>query len=293
MSIQYSGNAQTSTFTCSTKQNIIDNVETALLAAGWTTISGHGTTNLLMQSATTPQGFAINVRLKDNGGTCVTFSIETTSGSLTGANSTSTGGGFLNPAAGTYRVTCNKYQAFIYQIPYSSGTSRTYVGFGVPWVPSWVAASTSALGWMHGNAETDTDTNERTGFREQLSPLGGAAVGACECLYNVSLWNDNTSSAAQGVPSIPNFLGQANNGSSQNQYRYENGAAFLFDALICWGAGGSTNEGKAKGQLWDAVVSSDAYTADSTTSFDGHNWITLTAAGTSTANRGTLLLATS
>ena len=46
------------TFTGATKQNIIDGIETQLLAAGWSTISGHLTTNLLMQTATTPQGLS-------------------------------------------------------------------------------------------------------------------------------------------------------------------------------------------------------------------------------------------
>lgn len=296
MAIQYSGNAQTSTFTPSVKQDIINDVETALLAAGWTTISGHGTTNLLMQSATTPQGFAIHVRLKDNGGTCVTFSLESTDGVLVGGNST-TAGIFLNPNSGgyVYRVVCNKYQAFIYATP-DPGVGRTFAAFGVPYVPSWVASMTTRVGWLQGNAVSDTDTTNEPSFRSGLS--GGTAFGsnmANQAMFNSAIWSFNSNSSNMtGIIGIPAYVCPTG-ASTSTGYRWENNSALLIDALISWGDTASNVEARFKGQLWDALVSTDAYAGDDTATIDTHNWIVVTDNGTGVtgSSRGTLLIATS
>src|SRR5690348_17119174 len=131
MAIQYSGNTQTITFSPASKQDIINNVGAALVTAGWTTVSGGtGTTAWKLQSETTPQGYAIRVLMKDNGGNCVTFSLESSDGTLAGGNST-TVGCFLIPGGYTYKMVLCKYQCFIYAIPYTKN-ARTFVAFGVP-----------------------------------------------------------------------------------------------------------------------------------------------------------------
>lgn len=294
LTIQYSGNAQTSTFTVTTKQNIIDSIETALIAAGWTTISGHATTNLLMQSATTPQGFAINVRLMDNAGVSVDFSLESTDGTLVGTNTTSQAGGFLQPNAGwVYQVICNKYQAFIFATP-DPGVPCSYVGFGVPFLPTWMTAITTRVGWMHGNGVTDNPASGGgSSFRTSLFGFTGGSTGAMECLYNSVLWyGQGSNSPAQLL--IPTFTAPAaqTNGTG---YRWESGAALITDALIGWAATSySAGEAKFKGQIWDACVTTDAYTSDLTTTFDSHNWQVLTDTNTSNNEmRGSLIVTTS
>ncbi|HEX5235126.1 MAG TPA: hypothetical protein VFW25_07355 [Silvibacterium sp.] len=296
MAIQYSGNAQTSTFTPVTKQDIINNVETALLAASWTTISGHATTNLLMQSATTPQGFAIRIRLKDNGGNCVTFSLESTDGVLVGGNST-TVGIFLFPNAGgwVYRITCNKYQAFVYVTP-NPVVGRTFAAFGVPFLPTWMAAITTRVGWLQGNAANDTDTTFEASFRGALS--GSSAFSFAlgqQAMYNSALWTLNGNSSSQiGIVAIPSYV--CNTGANTGVgFRWENNSALLIDALISWGSTASNVESKFKGQLWDGLVSTDVYAGDDTAVIDGHNWIVITdnGAGFFNSQRGTLLIATS
>src|SRR4051812_29660661 len=108
MAIAYSGSSiQNTTFTPTSKQSLINNIETVLLAAGWTTVSGHNTTTLIMQTATTPQGLNIQFKFKDNAGTCVTFSLQNVLGTKVGTNSTTTGGQ-LNPGTGlVYRMIAN------------------------------------------------------------------------------------------------------------------------------------------------------------------------------------------
>lgn len=294
MSIQYSGGAHVSTFSPSVKQDIINDVETALLAAGWTTISGHGTTNLLMQSAATPQSLQINVRLKDNGGTCVTFSLENTAGTVVGANSTTAGGGFLSPAGSpTYQVVASKYQAFIYATPYT-GLKQSYVAFGVPYVPSWITGLT-ALAWMHGNAQNDTDSTNRQTFRNSFRVAAGSP-GSQQVIINGSTWTDNSGNQNNGNICLAALALNPQNSGSGAAYvvtSWSNGSALLVDAIIAWGTASSSATGMYRGQLWDACISTSPYAADSTANFDSHTWTVVTAQSTDWTGLGTLLLATS
>jgi hypothetical protein len=294
MSIQYVTGRQNTTFVPTNKQDIINNVETVLLAAGWTTISGHATTNLLMQSAATPQGYAINVRLKDNAGTCVTFSLESTDGVLVGGNSTTVGGAFVNPGTSlTFRIVANKYQAFLWTSP--STVARGFAAFGVPYVPSFLTGVTTRIGWMMGNTDTDSDTTVRMSFRTTLiAALGTNTPSAQQAMLNATLWTNNGATAQQGMIGLASQIAQVT-GNTGMGYRWQDNSALLIDPLISWGDTANTVEGKFKGQLWDAVVATDAYTADITASFDSHNWIVLTDNNVGSTNylRGSLLLVTS
>lgn len=298
MAIQYSGNAQTSTFTPSNKQDIINAVGAALLAAGWTTVSGgSGTTAWKLQSATTPQGFAIRVLMQDNGGTCITFSLESSDGVLVGGNSTTVGGAFLNPTAGgPFQIVCNKYQAFMYAVPYAA-VGGTFAAFGVPFVPSWVASVTSRVGWMMGNAFRDTDTSERYSFRKSLATgeTGDYQDGAKQALFDGALWSYNAEQSNSYGINLASYTanGVWTGGSGVWGYRWENNAALLIDAILSWGGSAINAEPKFKGQIWDGVVSTDNYAGDSTASFDGHNWTVVTNNNTLASALGTLLLATS
>jgi hypothetical protein len=292
MAIQYSGNAQTSTFTPTNKQDIINAVGAALLAAGWTTASGGtGTTNWMLTSATTPQGFAINVRMKDNGGTCVTFSLESTDGVLVGGNSTTVGGGYLNPgSAQIFRIVCNKYQAFVFvQQP---TPSRGFVGFGVPWVPSWVQSVTTRIGWMIGNCNTDADTTLRVTIRTGLLSIT-SGNGAVQAMYNTALWSQNAAAVGNGQFCVTPFVTSPNSNISAGA-KWISGQALIYDAVLSWGSASYATLGVLMGQMWDSVVSTDSYTGDLTTTFDSHNWIVLTDGGAvSAAVRGCILVATS
>jgi hypothetical protein len=297
MAIQYSGNAQTSTFIPTNKQDIINAVGAALLAAGWTTASGGtGTTNWMLTSATTPQGCAINVRMKDNGGVCVSFSLESTDGVLVGTNSTTVAGGYLNPGSSlTFRIVCNKYQAFIYVTPPTT-PARGFVAFGVPWMPTWMASVTTRIGWMWGNSSTDTTTTigvtPRTGLFQSST---GTSNFAQQAMYNSNIWSINSSVNANGcLGLIP--VGVAFSGAVLACQYWETGHSVLSDALIGWGAAAPpTPVAKLKGMLWDAVISSDTTAGDLTTTFDSHNWIVVTDnnAASGVNGRGTLVVATS
>ncbi|MFZ0662538.1 MAG: hypothetical protein WAM66_07600 [Acidobacteriaceae bacterium] len=298
MAIQYSGNAQTSTFTTATKQDIINAVGAALLTAGWTTVSGGtGTTAWKLQSTTTPQGYAIRVLMQDNGGTCVTFSIESSDGTLSGGNSTTAGGGFLNPGGYTYRIVCSKYQAIIWATP-DPIASRTFVAFGVPSVASWLVSSISRVGWMQGNAITDTDTGTRPSFRTGLGINEANIIyGAQQALLNSTLWSLNSTGTGNYMGQIYlAALGAIVANRIVQAAAYLNGAAIILDALIFWGATSASAIAACYGQLWDSFIIAAALAGDQTAAApDGHAYIVVTdnSNGIIAGMFGTLMVATS
>jgi len=303
------------TFTGASIQNIIDGIETALLSAGWTTVSGHGTTNLLMQSGLTPnpQNLQMRLRVKSNSGNCATCSIENVAGTKTSTNST-TAGLMLNPgAAKTFRVIANKYQGFVFTS--SVNTSREFVCFGVPALPGPLQGVITECIWGSGNAISDTDTSNRDSFRVALSADGtsgnvtGNNIGNQAFILNGTLLevNNNTftgggnnaGNAALRLATTAGARMVATN-SSPNQtgggVKWHDDESFIVDAIICFGISGQSDEAKARGYIWDAAIITESFTADSTTSFsDGtatQNWFNITSsnAGVQGVARGSLFL---
>lgn len=297
MAIQYvDTNRQNTTFVPTNKQNLIDNIETVLLAAGWTTISGHGTTTLIMQSATTPQGLNMQMKFKDNGGTCVTLSLQNVAGTKVGTNSTTTGVQ-LNPGASskTYRVVANKYQCFIWTA--SPTPAREFAAFGVPSLPSFLTGVITEAMWLQGNGISDSSATLGTALRTSLQSYtpGVGNFATQQLLVNSNLWqldaNANPGNQNGGFCLINTGMYIMDN---LRAYRWHDSSALLIDALMAWGLTSAVDEAKIRGQMWDAMVSSESYSGDITTIADGHNWIVITDLQNGSASgqpRGTLFIA--
>lgn len=295
MAIQYSSHRVNTTFSPANKQDLINNIETALLAATWTTISGHNTTTLVMQSATTSAGLNMQIKVHDNAGTCVTVSVQNVSGTKIGTNDT-THGAQLNPGASskTYRIVANEYQAFIWTP--SPTPAREFGAWGVPYIPSFLSGVITECMWLATNAQSDTGTTVMNSFRNLMQSVayGTGAWGNTQLLVNGNLWEvtNNGGTSGVGILALVPPGGFADSGSPRD-YRWHDNSANLVDALLSWGLTGQGDEAKIRGQLWDAMVSSEAYSGDLTTTADSHNWIVLTDNNTGNSNnvRGTLLLA--
>jgi len=278
-----------------TKQELINKLESELNACGWTTVSGSGTTNLLMQSALSPPGQNLQMRLraKDNAGNCVTLSIENVAGTKASTNSTTAGFMLLPAASKTWLFTLNKYQGFI-RTPITTA-AREYAAFGVPALPTTLQGVITEAIWANGNAENDTSVTVRLSFRTSTVCYNNAAnSGNCAAITNGNLWeNNNSTAAASALPQLfPTSVYTAS--ATVGGYRWHDDSSLLFDPLIAWGLAAIANEGKYRGLLWDAVLASESFAGDLTTSFDSHNWIVLTDSNTGTAAakpRGTLYLA--
>jgi hypothetical protein len=97
------------------------------------------------------------------------------------------------------------------------------------------------------------------------------------------------STLVEGVGSGIGALGiavlQGGSNVGDSDYRWEDTTLLLYEPLVGWATGSSaSNEGRIKGQLWDAIVVSGTWTSETTVSFDGHNFIAIT--DTATASLG-------
>ena len=280
MPIQYAGGTNVNnTFANSgsaTRREIVDGLVTELATAGWTTISGAGTGDVIMESATTPQSLKMRVRILDPGsGTCAQIKIRNASGSLVQTTSL-----HLRPEnSKTWRVIANRYQCFIF-VP-GSTAARNFAGFGVPYLPANVSSLLYECIWGWGSANSDGDSTSRPHFRTHLGATANFSTASMCFITNGAMWENpdstNKSYTEIGLPQLiyPQSA-NLNQAGSATGYRWHGDKAPMFEPYIGWGQTSSIDEGKVRGQLWDSVISLEQYAMDATATFDTRNWWNLT-----------------
>ena len=283
MAIQYSGGTNiNTTFTCTTgtRQEIVTGLQNALIAAGWTVISGLNTSNVLIESATTPspQSLVCRVQLQDPGsGNCAQIRFRNQDNTKSQTNQH-----LLVPAVGkVYRVIACPYQFFCFSSD-SVTVGRTYVAGGVPYLPSFLQGVITECIWSQGNAtNSDSSTTLYQTFR--TSNFCGTDSAMCN-QWNVVNGNQVEIYGVFGGGNRPGCQQLFVQQSSQNQYmqsqppgyRWHDGSLLTYEPLIGWGLTGNNDENMIRGQLWDAAMISGQFVADQTTTFDSHNWWVLT-----------------
>jgi hypothetical protein len=285
--IQYSGSAFTTTITADgVKQDFINAIETALKNGGngWTTISGSGTTNLLMQSGTTPQGLQINVRFRDQGGECIQIYMESTDGTLHSVYGLNPGLSLVPTNGLVYTVVASKYQFLIYTT--NIGTSRQFAWVGMPYLNSALAANITRAGFAFGNAGSDSDVEYVPTIRNFPSVARCCGLANYELMLNNNWW-ENVNSNANSVYDIIGAPRLILNGvnedwnmtiSSPTAYRWNTATPSVLtgDVYLAWNPIGCCGEALINGQVWDCVYIADAQPINTTATFDTHNWINLT-----------------
>jgi hypothetical protein len=292
VAIQYPGGTiVNTTFVGTDRATTGTALETQLVNAGWTVISGSGTNDRLLESATTPTAAnLIRVRIRTaNLTNCVCINMQNVAATKVSQNY------FILPAAlKTFRIIANKYQFFVF----TPGTSaaREFVACGVPWIPTFLhGVMTDDLGWISGNGLSDTSTTVQVSFRTSLH-CAGSNLGYSSGIVNGSLF-DFAGSGIGGPGGMRLVTQVGGNVQDTNAFRWHDDSLQLVDPLIAWGLTSAvSDEAKIRGQLWGAVIVTDAFAADTTlASVDGHSWLGITNAngGSTSAARGTLFLATS
>lgn len=283
MPVQYSAGPRVSATTiCATKTDVLNMMEAQLVLAGWSVISGSGTTNRLFQSGTTSQGLALRARVKDNGGTCVQFSIESTDGTKVGTNST-LGGGSITPID-TYRVIANPFQFMVYA-PANYALNRKFVMVCCPYIPAPNAVPTRA-GFLICDSQADANATLFHCWRTTML-VGSTQPGAapnCQMLWANSIWETVNASITQWQALVQAVCLMSCNGSggvtggptTPLLYQWENLANMTSDAFVGWATSQLTDPILLRAQLWDALFVFGAYPGDTTGVWDGHNWITPT-----------------
>lgn len=286
MSLQLSGGTLVNTtFTGDTRQAIVTGLEAALASAGWSTISGGGSANVKMESAATPSGFKVRVRLIEPGsGSCAQIKLLDSTESFT-----QTGAFYLNPGASkTFRVIACRYQFFIF-VP-GPIVSREFAAVGCPYIPAAYTGVINQAFWAHGNAINDGDTTLRNSFRTRMHSSGANNELPNQCyLVNSSFWEiNNNANANQGssnlvVPSGGSHL-------VLGGYRWHDGNGLLTEPLIAYGDV-TNGEPKIRGQLWNALLSTTPQTIESSFSISGNSFFVISNdTGTTQHAPGSLLL---
>jgi len=230
------------------------------------------TESVLLESATqTNVTNPIRVRLKDLLANCINVFIENSAGTIT-AVSFSTSAGFMLPgAAKTFRIIATCYH-FICLVP-GSTAGREFVMAGMPYVPSLLASVTD-IGYILSNCTSDSSSSVCNSPR--TSGILLTTTANIQCIYNASLLAVGASLSNNGV-GFPDWVLSIPPTAGQKAYRWANDDLNSCDVLMQWGLTTITDEGKLKGQLFDIVWIGDAFVADSTDTFNGHDWYNLTS----------------
>ena len=240
------------------------------------------TESILLQSATqTNVTNPIRVRLKDLLGNCINVFIENSAGTIT-ATSTAASAGFMLPgAAKTFRIIATYYH-FLLLVP-GSTAAREFVMAGMPYVPSFLASVTD-IGYVLSNCLTDASATICSSLRT-TGTLNTVSTANIQCIYNASLLAIGNSASNAGI-GFPEWVLSIPPTAGQKAYRWANDNLNSCDVLMQWGLTLFTDEGKLKGQLFDIVWIGDAFTADATDTFNGHDWYNLTSNNTGNPRGG-------
>lgn len=295
MSIQYAGGTiVNTTFLGDTRGNIALNVKNQLVNAGWTLIRTNTTNDFVVASATTPQGLSWRVRIYDPGsGVSCRFKAMNIA-----ETKVQSGDCFLASAGDkTYRIIANRYQFFV--LGPNLNVSGEYIAGGVPYLPAFLTGVITEAFWLHSSSTTDNDTAFRNSFRSRLNLTPHQSFTNVGNLYTIC--NGNVAENNNNYGGNIGMLRLVGMGTSfyteyNSAYRWHDDSSMLYEPLIAWGISSNFgDEAKIRGQLWDSFITSDAWTADTTITVDGHNFLAITHsnAGTTTQSPGTLFVATS
>lgn len=293
MSIQYAGGTRyNATFTCTvgTRAEIVTGIETGLTTAGWSTISGGGSGDVLLESATTAEGLVCRVRLHDPGsGSVANVYFRNVANTLSQATAIP----LLTAAGKVYRVVANRYSFYV--MTAGASAAREFCCGGVLYSEQTLQTLVTEGIWAHGNANGSADTTTRASFRNSLTTASGSGTIQMGSYFYVC-----NGSKVEGV-SATNPVGQArlvvpysaHLEQVAHGYRWFDDSLNISDPLIAWGPSSITGEAKIIGQLYDAMVVSDSIAADTTYTHDGNSWLSITNSNSGSngvSGRGTLFV---
>ncbi len=274
MAIQYAGGSRVNyTFTdAGMRADLVSKLETQLGNAGWSTISGAGTGDVLMKSAVTADGLSMRLRLYDPGsGNCAQFTMKNNAGDKTSQIF------YLLPYSGLWRIVANKYSFAMFK----SGaalrkTARAALFGGTIWVPDFVLdvmAGDLDCGYMMGTGSSDTDTTVTSSWRSQIS-VQSSTRGSC--LFRSFMLDHASGATDAGVALLvcPNLTV---NQTLCVSYEWEGGRRSETEPIVGWSPDSSAStRAKKKGLLWDAMIESGLADGETTITFDGHTFIAIT-----------------
>jgi hypothetical protein len=276
MAIQYAGGTLVNTTTTVTdKATLHAAIDSALTGAGWTITTTTSSTDKIYRCVLTPQSNQIKVRVY-TGTNCVRVKMMNTGETINQSDSC-----YLFPnTSTTYQIIANQYQFAIF-VPGSLSSRNFVFGSAIYIPPHLVSFGLSTAAFIMGDGQTDTDATNTVGsFRTSLNSRGlvGFAPSQGWSILNSTAVEYNAiaadSSAHPGLPSLVGFQSTATHAITG--YRWHDDSALIVEPLIAWGAPTVDSEARLRGQLWDSILVTESYPADSTALIDSHTYYNLT-----------------
>lgn len=279
MSIQYQGGTVINTLTTVTsKATLFAAIDSALTGAGWTITTTNSSVDKIYQCAVTPQSNQIKVHVYDSGGgtQCIRLSMKNTAETINQSDSC-----YLYPSSSAnYQIIANQYQ-FAICVP-GSVSSRNFCFASAVYIPPFlVSFGVTTAAFIMGDGQSDTDTSNTVGsFRTSLNARGlvGYAPSQGWSIINSTAVEYNGIAADGSVhPGFPTLITfQSSAIQSISGFRWHDNSAMIVEPYIAWGAPTYDDEAKGRGQLWDAIIATDSYPSDATTTIDSHTFYSLT-----------------
>jgi hypothetical protein len=257
-------------FTPSTRADWVNNMISALLAAGWTQISGSGTDRVL-GSGTTPDNLKYKVRIWDPGsGNCARVGLRNWNETLLSDNNAA----FCYPGGLTWKVVASAYQFFAW-VP-GSTAGRTFVMATAPKLEPAVNYNITEAAFFASNDQGDTSTASSATLRTNSY-----------CTSRVGIILNATALFGGFVDLTRNLMLYTPAGTFGDFREWIDGSRDVLEARVRFHPSVSP---KWLGYLWDAMLLYTSMSPDQTVTWDGRTWISLTANNTSDNSLGTVCL---
>lgn len=289
-------------FTATTNDMLRDGIRNFLVAMGWQqtgTVSG----GYVLKSVATAQGLQCEVTIASN------VAVEVFFGPVGGGGPVATHYLIPAPVPYAYSIHAGIYQFFVF-IP-GVTAARTYCGGGTPFMPA-PANNHTHLIWSQGNGNSAADTTVRRSFRtvsdaqddsnayQNTDNVPGAVGTAHRWVNTAAVGNGNQrlfvptahrdGTQFTGAHENSGFCwGEGDLGTGTNPTR--NGVGVKVPPIIGWGLRGVGDFPRAKGELWDTMLETQAYPEGSRSAFDGREWMCLTHMNISCHSRGSIWMA--
>jgi hypothetical protein len=257
-------------FTPSTRADWVTNMINALLAAGWTQISGSGTDRVL-GSGTTPDNLKYKVRIWDPGsGNCARVGLRNWDETLLSDNNAA----FCYPGGLTWKVVASAYQFFAW-VP-GSTAGRTFVMATAPKLEPAVNYNITEAAFFASNDNGDTSTASSATLRTN---------SYCTSRVGIIL---NANALFNGFQDLTRNLMLHTPAGTYGDFReWIDGSRDVLEARVRFHPAAIP---KWLGYLWDAMLLYTSMSPDQTVTWDGRTWISLTANNTSDNSLGTVCL---
>lgn len=240
--------------------NLVDFLETQLVNAGWTIISGAGTDAIKFETAAQADGHKIRI-VTSVSGSDVGLELRNASESATGATANIR---LTVDGVSDWIIMANRYSFCVYEdtapAAIISGNAKKWAMAGVLYLESFLTPTVTEAGYLFGDHRSTSSATHYHSFR--VTPALNRNVASNSLLYNgtiVDTTNSTSSNQEEGSPTfvVPHFPTQQSEGYSGNptkQYQWITGEHFAFDPLLAWGANPLLNMAQARGQMFDIIL---------------------------------------